>query len=175
MAARKFNGTSSVEMISNPRLETGATDNRPGILTFPQNTQDGYIQGFFPAFRVQAGDRFRSIINCEGGATLCYVAFSIYYQTGTEPIRLLWGPFLERHEQPVGKFFPADVDLSSLAGRDVKFILTVRAAGVATGDRALWVGPHIYRPGTGSAHTVHGVFRGAVALGEMMRNNDGCT
>ena len=130
--------------ITNPRLETGATDNRPGILTFPQNVQNGYIQGFFPAFRVQNGDRFRSIINCEGGATNCYVAFSLDYQTGNEPIRTFWGPFLERYE---GQFFTIDADLSSLAGRDVKFILTVRTAGVATGDRALWVGPHIYRPG----------------------------
>ena len=134
--------------VSNPRLETGATDNRPGILTFPQNVQNGYIQGFFPPFRVQNGDRFRSIINCEGGATNCYVAFRLDYQTGTEPIRTFWGPFLERHETQ-GQYYSIDVDLTPLAGRDVKFILTVLSAGVATGDRALWVGPIIYRPGGG--------------------------
>jgi hypothetical protein len=38
-----------------------------------------------------------------------------------------------------------DLDLSPLAGRDVKFILTVLSAGVATGDRALWAGPILYR------------------------------
>jgi len=130
--------------VTNPRLETGATDTRPGILTFPQNTQNGYIQGFFPPFRVQSGDRFRSIINCEGGATNCYVAFRLDYQTGNEPIRTFWGPFLERYE---GQYFSVDVDLSPLAGKDIKFILTVLAAGVATGDRAMWVGPHIYRAG----------------------------
>jgi hypothetical protein len=37
------------------------------------------------------------------------------------------------------------VDLSSLAGKDVKFILTVLSAGTATGDRALWLGPYIHR------------------------------
>jgi len=132
--------------VSNPKLENGTTDTRPGILTFPQNIQDGYIQGFFPAFRVQNGDRFRSIINCEGGATNCYVSFSLDYQTGTDPIKSVGRPFPfgERYE---GKFFPADVDLSFLAGKDVKFILTVRAAGTAVGDRALWVGPIIYRAG----------------------------
>ncbi|HXF85217.1 MAG TPA: NBR1-Ig-like domain-containing protein [Anaerolineales bacterium] len=128
--------------VNNPKLENGVTDSRPGILTFPQNIQNGYIQGFFPAFRVQSGDRFRSIINCEGGATNCYVAFRLDYQTGTEPIKTFWGPFLERHE---GQYYSVDVDLTPLAGKDVKFILTVLAAGVATGDRALWVGPHIYR------------------------------
>ncbi|HZJ24515.1 MAG TPA: NBR1-Ig-like domain-containing protein, partial [Anaerolineales bacterium] len=133
--------------VTNPKLETGATDTRAGLLTFPQNIQNGYIQGFYPAFRVQSGDRFRSIINCEGGATNCYVVFRLDYQTGTDPIRTFWGPFGERYE---GQFYSIDVDLSSLAGRDVKFILTVLAAGTATGDRALWVGPHIYRASGGT-------------------------
>ncbi|HEX9333874.1 MAG TPA: CARDB domain-containing protein, partial [Anaerolineales bacterium] len=131
--------------VSNPKLETGATDTRPGLITFPQNIQNGYIQGFFPPFRVQNGDRFRSIINCEAGATNCYVAFRLDYQTGTDPIKTYWGPFLERYE---GQYFSVDVDLSQLAGKDIKFILTVLSAGVATGDRALWVGPIIYRPGS---------------------------
>jgi hypothetical protein len=128
------------------KLETGATDTRPGILTYPQNVQNGYIQGFFPAFRVQNGDRFRSVINCEGGASNCYAAFRLDYQTGSDPINTFWGPFLERYE---GQFYTVDVDLSSLAGRDIKFILTVLSAGTPVGDRALWVGPHIYRA-TGS-------------------------
>jgi len=137
--------------VTNPKLESGATDSRPGILTFPQNVQNGYIQGFFPPFPVQNGDRFRSVINCEGGATNCYVVFRLDYQTGTDPIRTFWGPFLERHE---GKFYNVDVDLSSLAGRDVKFILTVLAYGSPVGDRALWVGPHIYRAGASPATSV---------------------
>ena len=136
--------------VSNPKLESGSTDTRPGLITFPQNVQNGYIQGFFPPFKVQNGDRFRSVINCEGGATNCYVAFRLDYQTGTDPIRTFWGPFLERYE---GKFYNVDVDLSSLAGKDVKFILTVLSAGVATGDRALWVGPQIYRAGASPATT----------------------
>jgi hypothetical protein len=130
--------------VTNPRLETGATDNRPGIVTFPQNIQNGYIQGFFPPFRVQSGDRFRSIINCQAGSNNCYVAFRLDYQTGSDPIRTFWGPFLERYE---GQYYSVDVDLSPLAGKDVKFILTVLSAGVATGDRALWVGPIVYRAG----------------------------
>lgn len=141
--------------VTNPRLETGAIDPRPALLTFPQALNDGYIQGFYPPFRVQRGDRFRSTINCEGGATLCYVAFRLDYQTGTDPIRTIWGPFLERVDTPTPRFYNVDVDLSSLAGRDVKFILTVLAAGNAQHDRALWVGPHIYRVGatTGGGST----------------------
>lgn len=134
--------------ISNPRLESGVTAPRPGLLTFPQNVLNGYIRGTFPAFRVQSGDRFRSDISCEGGATSCYADFDVEYQAGTDPVKIL-DPrrLVERHE---GGFNTIDVDLSFLAGKDVKFILTVRAAGTAAGDRALWVGPHIYRA-TGAA------------------------
>ena len=127
--------------LSNPQLETGPIDTRPGLLTFPQNVQNGYIQGFYPPFHVQNGDRFRSTINCEFGATSCYLAFRLDYELGGT-IRTFWGPFLERYE---GRFYNVDVDLSPLAGEDVRFILTVLSAGVATGDRALWVGPIIYR------------------------------
>ncbi len=133
--------------VTNPKLETGATDTRPTILVFPSPPKapdDGKIQGFFPAFKVQSGDRFRSTINCAYGATNCYVAFRLDYQTGTDPIKTFWGPFLERYE---GGVYNVDIDLSSLAGKDVKFILTVLSAGSTAGDRAMWVGPYIYRAG----------------------------
>lgn len=139
--------------VNNPKLESGATDSRPGLLTFPQNVQNGYIQGIYPAFTVQTGDRFRSIINCEGGATLCYVGFRLDYKIGNEPIRTLFGPFLERYE---GKYYSMDVNLNALAGQNVRFILTVLSAGTARGDRALWVGPHIYRPGGATLTPVSG-------------------
>jgi hypothetical protein len=134
--------------LSNPKTETGANDPRGGLLTFPQNVQDGYIQGIYPAFKVQSGDRFQSTIGCESGATNCYVVFRLDYQTGSDPIKTFWGPFLERYE---GSVFYTDVDLTPLAGKDVKFIITVLAVGSPNGDRALWVGPRIYRPGTTSS------------------------
>jgi len=132
--------------VSNPILETGVTDTRPGLLTFPQNIQNGYIQGIFPPFRVQNGDRFRSIINCESGAVNCYVLFRLDYQIDANPINTLWA-FVERYE---GQYYSVDINLSLLAGKDVKFILTVLSAGSASGDRALWVGPIIYRADAGS-------------------------
>ena len=141
-----------VAKLNHPQLENGAFDSRPGLFTVPQNTQNGYIQGFFPTFHVQNGDRFRTIIGCQSGATNCYVAFRLDYQVG-DAIRTFWGPFLERYD---GKYYSMDVDLSALAGKDVRFILTVLAAGQATGDRALWVGPIIYRAGSVSSPTPDG-------------------
>jgi hypothetical protein len=134
--------------LPNPSTEAYPYDPRGGLITFPQKVQDGYIQGIYPAFKVQNGDRFQSTISCEYGATNCYVVFRLDYQTGTDPIKTFWGPFLERYD---GLNFNIDIDLSALAGNDVKFILTVLATGSPTGDRALWTGPRVYRPGGSSS------------------------
>jgi hypothetical protein len=141
------NSKGYVLKVANPQLENGTTSNQPGLLTVPQNIQDGYIQGIYPPFKVQAGDRFKALIGCQYGATNCYVGFRLDYQVGSEPIRTFWGPFRERYE---GQNYPVDLDLSSLAGKDVKFILTVLALGTPSGDLPLWVGPYIYRIGAGS-------------------------
>lgn len=127
--------------VTSPRLENGTTDTRPGLLTFPQNIINGYIQGVYPAFAVQSGDRFQSTLNCEYGATECFVIFRLDYQVGAGPTQNL-GTFAETYD---GLYYPADIDLSSLAGQNVIFKLTVLANGSAVGDRALWVGPRIVR------------------------------
>jgi hypothetical protein len=133
--------------VSSPKLENGTTDSRLGLLTFPQNIFNGYIQGIYPSYKVKAGDRFRSIVNCQFGATSCYVVFRLDYQTGTGPITTFWA-FVEKYE---GQFFQSDIDLTPLVGQDVKFILTVLATGSPTGDRALWVAPMIFNPAGVSA------------------------
>jgi hypothetical protein len=129
--------------VDSPKLENGSTETTPGLLVAPQNTYNGYIQAQFPAFKVQSGDRFQSIINCEYNATSCYVNFRLNYQIGTGAVQTFWS-FNERYE---GLFYRANLDLSSLAGQEVKFILYVGAAGYATGDRALWGSPRITRGG----------------------------
>ena len=109
----------------------------------PQNVYNGFVQAQYPAYRVQNGDRFQSIINCEYNATACYVNFRLDYQIGSGPVNTFWS-FNERYE---GLYYRANRDISSLAGQDVKFILRVGAAGYATGDRAVWSAPRITNPG----------------------------
>lgn len=136
-------------LISNPsKLETGASDNRPGLITFPQNVNNGYIQGIYPSYKVKSGDKFRTIVNCESGATSCYVVFRLDYSvSGSSSVQTFWA-FVERYE---GQFYTADVDLTPLAGQDLKFILTVLSTGSAVGDRALWVAPIIYNASSGQS------------------------
>jgi len=142
--------------LNTPTLENGVTDTSPGLLTFPQNVTNGYIQGIYPAFAVQSGDRFQGIVNCQYGATSCYVTFRLDYQIGSGPVKTFW-TFKEKYE---GLYYPVNLDLSSLAGQNVKFILTILASGSPTGDRALWGAPRIVRGGSvppTSTPTVTGV------------------
>ncbi len=134
-----------------PKLENGTIDTRPGLLTVPQNVQNGYIQGFYPVYKVKAGDKFRSTVTCEANATSCYVVFRLDYQVSGGSIQTYWA-FVENFE---GAFYEANLDLTPLVGQDVKFILTVLATGPATGDRAIWVAPVIYNsiPGATSTST----------------------
>jgi len=129
--------------VAAPVLENGVTDG-PGILVAPQNVYGGYIQGVFPEYVVQSGDHFTSIINCEYNATNCFVNFKLKYQIGSGPIQTLWS-FAERYE---GLYYNADVNLSSLVGQAVKFILYVDTAGYAYGDRAMWASPAIVNGGS---------------------------
>jgi hypothetical protein len=134
-----------------PKLEDGTTG-QPGLLTAPQNVNDGFIQGIYPAFTVQSGDKFQSIINCEYGATSCYVTFRLDYQIDNNPIQNFW-TFREKYDN---LYYRVNIDLTPLAGKNVKFILTVLAYGSPTGDRAVWAAPIIART-TPTAATATGV------------------
>lgn len=131
----------SVIRVGRPQLEDGTIDPGLGLITVPANVYNGDIHGTYPAFHVQAGDRFQSIVNCAYGATDCNVTFRLDYQVGSDPIATLW-IVREKYE---GLFSRADVDLSALAGQDVSFTLTVLANGGASADRALWADPVIVR------------------------------
>jgi hypothetical protein len=134
--------------VTNPRLENGTTDSAPGLITEPQNVYNGYIQGVYPAFTVQSGDHFQSIVNCAYGATSCYVTFRLDYISGGVT-HTFWA-FNERYE---GYYYRVDKDLSALAGQTIQFVLTVLSAGPASGDRALWGQPRITRSGIISSPT----------------------
>jgi len=99
------------------------------------------ITGKFENFNVRTGDRFQALIGCEFQATDCNVVFRLQYQIGNGEIRTL-GEWREVYE---GQFFPVNVDLRSLNGERVKFILTVLANGTSHDDFALWVNPRITR------------------------------
>jgi hypothetical protein len=80
---------------------------------------------------IQAGDRFQGIVNCAYGSS-CYVTFRLDYETSGATPKVFWS-WTEKNE---GQFYKVDRDLSALAGKRVKFTLTLLASGPAAGDRA---------------------------------------
>lgn len=120
-------------------LEDGTIASLPTLLTFPQFSADGYIQGTYPEYQVQAGDHLQTTVSCELGSTSCSVLFRISYMDASGTSHDLWtlGEFYD------GDYFNLDLDLGQLAGEKVRFILSVSSLGSPVGDRALWVGPRI--------------------------------
>ncbi|HEX9838673.1 MAG TPA: NBR1-Ig-like domain-containing protein [Anaerolineales bacterium] len=135
------NANGFVVKLDAPKLEDGSIG-APGLLTVPQNRFNGYIQGLYPTFTVQPGDKFQSTVGCEFGAA-CYVTFRLDYMTASGYIATFW----QWREQNEGRYYNANIDLTPLAGRSVRFILTTLATGSATNDRAVWGGPRILRAG----------------------------
>jgi hypothetical protein len=128
--------------LNKPQLENGATENQVSLLTVPQDKRNGMISGQFPAFTVQNGDRFRALVNCQYQATKCNVLFRLdYLNNGQVKTFASWAEAYE------GKYYSIDLDLSSLAGETLKFILVVSANGGNNQDYAIWVNPRIVRLG----------------------------
>lgn len=125
-----------------PVMENGVTEDEPGLLAVPQDANNGFISGQFPALTVQSGDRFRAIVNCQRDAVKCNVTFRLdYLNNGVIKTFASWAEVYE------GKYYPVDLDLGPLAGQTLKFILVVSANGGNNQDYAIWLNPHIVRQG----------------------------
>ena len=129
-----------------PVLEDGVKSTVPGLLTFPQDKENGIISGQYPNFTVQNGDHFRATAGCKINSKKCNVIFRLDYKIDGEIKTLAsW------HEVYEGQVYPVDIDLSALAGKSVKFILFLSANGVNNSDDAIWLFPRIVRLGTPTA------------------------
>ena len=130
-----------VLIVDQPELEDGTTTASSALLTFPQPSEGGFVQATYPKFVVQPGDHFRTVVSCQGGATSCSVLYRLSYEDASGQVKDLWalGEFYD------GKSVDLDLDLTPLAGQEVRFILNVTSLGSTVGDRALWVGPRIIR------------------------------
>lgn len=122
------------------QLEDGTMGPAPSLLMAPELKYNGYIQGTYPLFTVQPGDRFRGSTGCAFGVS-CYVTFRLDYMTSTGAVKTFW-TWREANDKKNGSF---DVSLAPLAGQNVRFILMIHATGSAVNDRAVWTAPYIVR------------------------------
>lgn len=140
-AADNSFGYPSVTKIHGGALEGGYGEDEDLLITVPNNSDTGWIAGYFPKFEVETGDRFVTTVGCLDGNSKCEVMFSLWYKIGSDSEKKLqsW------YEKSDGSFTNVDINLSALAGEKVTFILQVEAYGSAKGDRAFWLVPHIRR------------------------------
>jgi hypothetical protein len=126
---------------TNPKLETGADENEAALYTHPQWVDNGYISGRYPAYNIKAGDRFKGIIGCLYDGSTCKVQFQLNYVADGGPEQTL-ASWNQTYDGSVEKL---DVDLSSLAGKSVIFILRVNSNGSSNQAWAFWLQPRIVR------------------------------
>jgi hypothetical protein len=134
------NTAGSVLKFDKPDLEIGL-DDEPALRVEPQNVENGLINGKFPGFDVKAGDHFVATISCWDKMPHCNVMFQLNYQIGDGPVMNL-GTWTEIYDNQVNH---VNVDLSSLAGKNVIFNLQVSANGAFDQDAASWMAPQIRR------------------------------
>lgn len=121
-----------------PKMEDGNIRG-PGLITHPEQVNDGFIKGKYPAITIQSGDRFQALIGCAYKANDCNMIFRLEYQIGNGNI----GSLGQWHEAYEGRYYPLDIDLTTFNGQKVKFILTIFSNGSSHEDYALWVNPRI--------------------------------
>ncbi len=125
-----------------PKLENGSTENEPALWTHPQWVDNGVITGKFPAFNVKSGDRFLAVIGCLYNGVACNVRFQLNYRADGGSLQNL-GQWDQTYDGAIQKL---DVDLSSLAGKSVEFVLAVLSNGASNQDWAFWLAPRIVGP-----------------------------
>jgi hypothetical protein len=125
------------------KLENGSTSGKV-LLTYPKRQDDGFVSGTYSSYTVQDGDHFKARLgflltdtSCGGGK----VKFRLnYLESGTLTTMQDWVKTCN------GNLIDVDVDLSSLKGRTVQFMLAVLASGDSSDDWAVWSSPRIEHP-----------------------------
>ena len=120
-------------------LENGA-DAGKTLVVHPRHTDDGEIAGAFSEYTVQEGNRFKAKLgfleDCGDGQ----VVYQLWVKQGDSLSMLA-----EWDKSCTGKLLNVNVDLSSLKGKKVKFVLVVLADGSPEDDLAIWGSARIIR------------------------------
>lgn len=129
----------SVIFLGKPKLEGNRQENEPALWTRPPKGKGSWIKGTYPAFKIKNGDHFVSEIGCLDQSSGCKVTFNLQYQVPGNKAKTL-GEWYETHD---GSTTIIDIDLSSLAGKQVMFILTVTNHAKDGNPNAFWFVPSV--------------------------------
>jgi len=125
--------------IDSAKLENNKTYNRV-LATWPQWVTDGFVRGVYGSYTVQAGDHFRALVGFRADCGSARARFQLIAKEGaTETV------IVDILKICDGNVVTIDQDLASWVGKNIQFIIVVKAEGDWSGDRAMWVNPRIER------------------------------
>jgi hypothetical protein len=122
-------------------MENGVTEDELGIwMSLGKNIK---IIGTYPGLDIQTGDHFLARIGCYDDSENCHARFELSYKiSGSDTVTQL-GSWEEDYD---GSTTLVDVDLSSLDGENVKFILTTTSLTNASTTEVFWFMPQVKGP-----------------------------
>lgn len=139
---KSTNAAGSVIVLQDPDLET-RHENEAALWTRPQQVKNGWITGTYPGIQIMKGANFIADLGCLANSPRCDVTFTLSYQIGNGAIKKI-GEWREVYDEDVTH---VEIDLVSLAGENVKFILDVISNGRYYQDaNAFWFQPQILIP-----------------------------
>lgn len=129
---------------SGTRVEDGSSPNKM-LEVHPQMVNNGSMSGLYPAYTIVAGEHFKTKIGFlakpDGSCGTGNVKFQLNYKEAG-----VLKPLGEWTKSCDGTLKDIDVDLTSLAGKNVQIALAVLANGPADQDWAVWIRPEIILP-----------------------------
>lgn len=137
----KTDASGFVVQVDSPKLQDGNTVNGVGLFTHPQWIDGGSIAGIYPLFKVEDGMKFKATLGCGFGGAACDVRFMLRYKIDGGVLQELTHWDVKYGDAPL----KLNVDLSSLAGKNVNFVLQTVTNGSSAQDWAYWVNPRIVK------------------------------
>lgn len=126
-----------------PVLDGGTVDDEGALFTVPAVGGDGMILGRFPKYSVVAGDHFKAVLTCTNKVPKCSVTYELLYNEDGSGTVVSLGTW----DKKAGDAFTnVDVDLSSLAGKNIIIHLKLMSKGDSTDDVVLWMAPRVTHP-----------------------------
>lgn len=125
---------------SGATLEDGSSPTKV-LETHPMWVNDGVITGLYPSYTVKPDEHFKAKIGFLGPCGSGNVVFQFNYKEAGSIFPL--GSWTDSCD---GNLISVDVNLNSIAGKNVQFVLGVLANGSSGQDWAVWVNPTISIP-----------------------------
>ena len=122
-------------------METGTTEDELGLWINVGKLNQ--VSGTYPALIIQAGDRFVTQIGCFYDSTACHARFKLSYKEVGVDTLIELGSWVEKYDNSSQII---DLDLSSLAGKNVKLILSVTSLTNSGPIEVFWFVPRVQNP-----------------------------